>query len=401
MKQRLEIPLLKDNHNHFSFYMSLQDALSLQGVENRQQALDYLSSVNSEKLNLVTGYNSGLYSIHQNDIETSGPVIICNLSLHGFIMNSAAEKILKIDYEDIVNNYKDEDWCEKNLNRFFVALSEMSEFSDEKIKDYSNLLLKQGIYESCDMLLTGENIITAMERADLLHRTDFFADMNIIHTLSSSALKRVAGVKLFTDGALGVKTAALNRSFFTGEKGILLHSDEELADIILEAFSYKKWVAIHAIGDRAIDQVVRVTLQLRKTGHVNEEIRIEHCQMISHETALRARDAGIVLSMQPNFSYDSQFYTDRLPEYYVKANNPFRMLIDKCGFCPGKDLLFGSDGMPSGMNAALQSSLFPPLESQILTIDEFIAGYCSGKPDAPLCEVEIDEDRRIVSSCIK
>ena len=51
------------------------------------------------------------------------------------------------------------------------------------------------------------------------------------------------------------------------------------------------------------------------------------------------------------------------------------MLIDEAGFVPGENLIFGSDGMPHGVETALQSALFPPEEGQKLTLEEFIQGY--------------------------
>ncbi len=94
--------------------------------------------------------------------------------------------------------------------------------------------------------------------------------------------------------------------------------------------------------------------------------------------------------MQPNFSTDSVDYRDRLDDQYCRANNPFRMLIDEIGFEPGRDLIFGSDGMPHGIEFALQQSLFPALESQVLTVEEFRLGYCFKSDEPGYVEVEMD-----------
>lgn len=52
------------------------------------------------------------------------------------------------------------------------------------------------------------------------------------------------------------------------------------------------------------------------------------------------------------------------------------LISDEAGFIPGKDLIFGSDGMPHGAYTALKSAFFPPVENQKLSLDEFVAGYC-------------------------
>ena len=88
---------------------------------------------------------------------------------------------------------------------------------------------------------------------------------------------------------------------------------------------------------------------------------------------------GIITFEKPNFSEDSVIYRDRLSERFLRANNPFRMLIDKVGFKPGADLLFGSDGMPHGIRFALSQALFPPYPGQKLTLSELVSGYCTEK----------------------
>ncbi|MGA2152760.1 MAG: hypothetical protein ABSG48_11515, partial [Geobacteraceae bacterium] len=103
---------------------------------------------------------------------------------------------------------------------------------------------------------------------------------------------------------------------------------------------------------------------------------------------------GIVLCMQPNFSFESTCYRDRLPGQFLGRNNPFRMLIDDVGYVPGKDLLFGSDGMPHGAQYALESALFPPFPGQVLELSEFVAGYCMPDLENGFIDVAIDYENR-------
>jgi predicted amidohydrolase YtcJ len=150
-------------------------------------------------------------------------------------------------------------------------------------------------------------------------------------------------------------------------------------------------VAIHAIGEMATSQVVGTIGKLKENGIRFSSVRMEHCQFIHKRTACQAKELGMLLSMQPNFSTDSIIYRDRLLPRYLENNNPFRMLIDKAGFVPGEDLIFGSDGMPPGAEAALKDSLFPPLPQQKLTIEEFTAGYCMPDKTHGCIELEMDE----------
>jgi predicted amidohydrolase YtcJ len=207
----------------------------------------------------------------------------------------------------------------------------------------------------------------------------------------------VHGIKLFTDGALGAKTAAMKKPLVTGERGLLLRSDQELQGLLLELSNWGKPIAIHAIGDRALDQVIDSVEMVSRRCPSFPSVRIEHCQFISLEDARRVKRLGIKLSMQPNFSPESITYRDRLPAEYCDRNNCVRMLIDEAGFVPGEDLVFGSDGMPHGVEFALQSSLFPPLPSQELTVEEFTAGYCMPDVSTGHIDFEIDRENRLVS----
>jgi predicted amidohydrolase YtcJ len=177
---------------------------------------------------------------------------------------------------------------------------------------------------------------------------------------------------------------------------MLRYSDKDLFDLIHRFCEIGKPLAVHAIGDRAVRQTIRVVAAVTRTVQNRLPLRMEHCQLIDFESAKRAKDLGIVLSMQPNFSVDSVDYRDRLNDEQCLKNNPLRMLIDRAGFIPGEDLLFGSDGMPHGVEPALQMSLFPPVASQRLTMDEFVAGYCLPDTSKGSIEITIDPEQQTV-----
>ncbi|MBS3817703.1 MAG: amidohydrolase family protein [Candidatus Thermoplasmatota archaeon] len=181
----------------------------------------------------------------------------------------------------------------------------------------------------------------------------------------------------------------------------ILSLKEEVLDSYLDKNSLKRLieeidtnkVSIHAIGNRATETVVDTLENISNLP----DVRIEHAQFIDKDTAERAKSLNVTLSMQPNFSLDSEHYSDRLSEKYLRMNNPFRMLIDEVDFVPGKDLIFGSDGMPHGVKAALKTSLFPPYPSQRLTLEEFIDGYCVSDRNIGGIDITIDGNEEEVS----
>jgi predicted amidohydrolase YtcJ len=260
----------------------------------------------------------------------------------------------------------------------------------EQLRSYYHRLAQLGVWHVEEMSLKDEGEIAVFKKASLLDRTRFWTDMKTFETMSAAGREQIHGIKLFADGALGAKTAKLGERYLSGTEGMLVYGDEELYGLVSSAFFMGKAVAVHAIGDVAVDQVVRVLEQVSGCCNVLPETRIEHCQFISRQAALKAQSMGIILSMQPNFSLDSLCYRDRLPEEYCQRNNPFRMLLDEAGYVAGKDLILGSDGMPHGVQCALESALFSPFSSQRLTLDEFVAGYCL--PDCRDGYIDIDVD---------
>ncbi len=72
------------------------------------------------------------------------------------------------------------------------------------------------------------------------------------------------------------------------------------------------------------------------------------------------------------------------------------MLMDQAGFRCGEDLIFGSDGMPHGVEYALQWSLFPAHPGQRLTVDELVEGCGLAPGGRGHTLLTVDEERRKV-----
>ena len=396
--QKFKIPLLIDHHLHPYMYAALKDCIDLRFVQKKEEALSILKNGKKDEINVVIGWNNSLYSFTDEEIDPLPPSFVLNASLHSYTMNKPAADLLMDKGKDMVDHLGDREWAERNFHVVVEFAERLNPCTSEKLRDYYNDLLKQGVWFAEEMLLIHEDEIELFMQTDLIDRTRFWIDISTYKTLSKEAQSYIHGIKIFTDGAFGSKTANINEPFLTGETGIQVFSDDELRQKIVETAELGIAVAIHAIGDGAIDQVLGVLSNIKEKISSIPEIRIEHSQLITRRNAERAKEMGIILSMQPNFNVDSIYFTDRLAEHYIQQNNPFRMLIDEVGFKPGKDLIFGSDGMPYGVDDSLKCSLFPPYPSQKLTLDEYIAGYCMPDTEHGYIEVEIDDGQQSVNS---
>ena len=369
-------------------------------AETHQSALERIrerATQGAAGWTIATGWNTGRFHLEKADFDGLPPIVVLHLSIHGLIVNDAGRALLRTHDPTVAAHLDDQDWIERNLRRVLNVFANAGA-SAARLRAFFDELAGLGVHHAEEMLLVSEDEIRLFDEAGLADRTRFWAAPETYDTASPANRERIHGIKLFTDGAIGATTAALHERYRTAEHtGILLYEDAELTSLIAR-YTGVKPIAIHAIGDAAIDQVVSAIEAVDRRGIDREYIRMEHAQFISESTARRAKAVGLQLCMQPNFSEDSVSYADRLPAGYPERNNPFRMLIDRVGYVPGEDVYFGSDGMPHGLQEALRQSLFPDgeYEGQVLTIDEFIAGYCLPEAVAGAIDVEIDANRRSV-----
>lgn len=124
---------------------------------------------------------------------------------------------------------------------------------------------------------------------------------------------RVAGIKVFADGAISAATAATYGEFTSGGNGKLIYNRERLRAMVRTAHEAGYQVAIHAIGDRAVDEVMDAYALLDEP----RRHRIEHATMLSDAQIERLADLGCFVTMQPEFlarfgpSYARQLGPDR------------------------------------------------------------------------------------------
>ena len=374
-----KLPLLHDHHTHPLLYAAFNSGVDLSDATSFEAAADLIISASKQpqapEVLVAHHWKSNQFPIDQKQLESLPPVAIFNLSLHGVLMNDTARSTLIKRFGEEVSNISDPDWFERNLRHVLNWFATLGGSPDALVAFFAHLE-QLGIGSAEEMLLVGEQEIEWFEEAGLSHRTKFWAAPETFNELSPSARSKVHGLKLFTDGAFGAWSAAISDCYLgqPENKGMLIYEDQQLQQILIDGAKIQNAIAIHAIGDVAIEQTITAIEQTEAHNKFGL-IRVEHAQLISEAQAIRAKELGIVLSMQPNFNSDSEVYADRLPSAMLDANNPFRMLIDKVGFEPGDDLIFGSDGMPHGVEHGLKEVTSPPRENQKLTVEEFRRGY--------------------------
>ena len=179
-------------------------------------------------------------------------------------------------------------------------------------------------------------------------------------------------------------------------RGILIMDKEQLFEQGKLAVKSGLSLAVHAIGDRAVHEVLDGLARLRTFEHEHGlpslRHRIEHLQTIHPEDAHRLADMKIIASMQPIQAPSDMFMVERFLGERAKFSYAWKTQV-----LHGSRLAFGSDAPVEnpnpfwGLHAAVTRRRLdgtPGLEGWIpdqrLTIGEAIEGftfgpaYCSG-----------------------
>ncbi|MEA1071857.1 amidohydrolase [Sphingomonas sp. LY160] len=184
---------------------------------------------------------------------------------------------------------------------------------DAALAKAQELLLSVGVTAAADMGTTVDDWRTmqrAGQRGALKVRVMSYA--SDLDALASAAGKkptawlhdghlRMAGIKIYADGALGSRGAWLKAPYhdMPNTRGLSLIQDAQLRDRAGKAAAGGFQVAIHAIGDAANQQVITAFegMNARYTG--DRRWRIEHAQVLDPNDLPRLAKAGIIASMQP------------------------------------------------------------------------------------------------------
>lgn len=112
---------------------------------------------------------------------------------------------------------------------------------------------------------------------------------------------RMAGVKLYADGALGSRGAWLKAPYSDapGQSGAGFMTDDVIRNLMSRAAMDGYQVAVHAIGDKANAQVLSAIEDLSETYKGDRRWRVEHAQIVDPVDLPRFGKHGIIASMQP------------------------------------------------------------------------------------------------------
>jgi predicted amidohydrolase YtcJ len=147
-----------------------------------------------------------------------------------------------------------------------------------------------------------------------------------------AAGRRVGGYKLFADGTLGSCTAAMREPFADrpGERGLVTLPEPELYERMRAAHEAGLQVAVHAIGDAAVERCVALFERLvAERPRADHRHRIEHASLVPPELVPRLARLGVGVSTQPLFVHsEKEWLHRRLGAQRARHVYPLRALVE-------------------------------------------------------------------------
>jgi hypothetical protein len=165
---------------------------------------------------------------------------------------------------------------------------------------------------------------------------------------------RIGAVKLFADGALGPRTAAMLQPYENDgdNTGILLMDNEEIFEHGQQATRHGFNMAVHAIGDRANHEVLLAYANLRRFEQDHNlptlRHRIEHVQILHPDDYQRLAALNVTASVQPIHATSDMYAADRHWGQRSAGAYAFQTLLEA-----GTAMCFGSDAPVESPNPFL------------------------------------------------
>lgn len=150
------------------------------------------------------------------------------------------------------------------------------------------------------------------------------------------------GVKGFVDGSLGSTTAWFYQPYLDqpNSTGLMTTDTTSLRKMVVSADSAQLQVAVHAIGDRANDYILRVFAEAaQRNGARDRRFRVEHAQHLSANLIARFHQQQVIASMQPYHAIDDgRWAWKRIRANVIRYTYAFKTIIEQKAH-----LAFGSD----------------------------------------------------------
>ncbi|QHI72384.1 amidohydrolase [Aminipila terrae] len=379
LENRAVIPGMADSHMHMYAYCQNQTTVNLEQAKSMDEMIALMKE-KAEKTpegSWIKGSNFDQTKFKENrfptrkdldQVSTVHPIVIRRCCLHAIVANTKALElagvgigydggpggIVEFDEDGMPNGILREqstkvfdeiipdplsDEAEKR-RIFLKVLGDMSSKGVTAIHTYAAKIWRYN--EDIDTYgrLDKENELPVRVTVYL---DELFTPEDLTPEQKNDPFRLVqfGGYKIFSDGSLGSRSAALQEPYSDNpdNRGFVVCGQEELNDKVLKAYENGLQPAIHAIGDRALDMTltaIEETLRITRAKGMTEDeqkqrlpFRIIHVQMINDALLERMKKLPLILDIQPVFiGTDAHWVEERIGSQRAKGAYAWKTLKD-------------------------------------------------------------------------
>ncbi len=236
-----------------------------------------------------------------------------------------------------------------------------------------------------EMAECGELTVRVYEQAQFAGTEDMRAFVSAGgKTGTGSDMFRIGPVKILGDGSLGSRTAHLSRPYADAPDtcGFDLYPNDVMDEMIACAHENGMQIAVHAIGDACLDQVLDAFERALK-AHPRTDHRhgIVHCQITRPEQLKRIVDLGLHVYAQSIFlDYDNHIVEKRAGSVLAGTSYHWKTLLDMgASVSNGSDCPVERPDVMTGIECAVTRTSLdgtgPYLKDQAFTVKEAIDSF--------------------------
>jgi len=374
------VPGMADSHMHMYAYCQNQALVDLQDARSIEDMIGKMKekAAHTPDGTWIKGVNFDQSKFKENrfptkedldEISTKHPIVIRRCCLHAIVANSMALNVAGVGkgYDGGSGGIVEFD---KNGEPNGILREQSTKIFDEIIPDpLSDAMEKRRIMQNVFEDMSSKGVTTIhtyaakiwnYEEDVALYRKfekegnlpvrvtvclDELFEQEVVTEKEKNDPYRMVqygAYKLFTDGSLGSRSAALKEPYSDDKdnRGFVVCTQAELNEKVLKGYERGLQLAIHAIGDAALDMTLTAIencLQTtREKGMSKEEqeerlpFRIIHVQMINKELVSRMKKLPLVLDIQPIFlCTDLHWIEDRIGAKRIKGAYCWKTLKDE------------------------------------------------------------------------
>eukprot|EP00927_Polykrikos_kofoidii_P043071 TRINITY_DN37128_c0_g1_i1.p1 TRINITY_DN37128_c0_g1~~TRINITY_DN37128_c0_g1_i1.p1 ORF type:complete len:622 (-),score=89.51 TRINITY_DN37128_c0_g1_i1:71-1861(-) len=336
LRGRVVLPGMFDSHCHVFAQGKMQRSLSLEGTASIEELQEKLRThrVQNPSLEVIEGIQFdqellGRFPTRLDLDVVDVPVVIYRRCFHICCVNTAGLKLCGIKGgETVTGGQVDVDDSgaatgilrEGALEHFLGPLKTPGsvDLQREILREGADIFVRHGV--TSVLTNDGELVGGISDPWDRYGELESSGDLPIRVFLTvdwkeldkpvvkvkphSTSLLSVFRVKLWTDGALGASTAAVEEPYSddpAGEnRGILQIEPSEIRRIVGLAKTHGFGVEAHTIGDRSARELLDAFEEIPLS--ISDRYTLTHCQILGPELMNRMAKLGVVASVQPQFN---------------------------------------------------------------------------------------------------